>query len=93
MLEGKQRWVCEECDGICGDDDVLIAPNPFDPKYIISGCPHCREPNCLTAACADIHCKSRAGGGYPKAFGYRWLWLCWNHSPDNADGEFPEVAQ
>ena len=73
------RVRCEECDEIFNEDQVMQAPNPFDPAETISGCPSCKEVNRMVMACDVPGCSRPWGAGTPTASGYRLS--CGEHAP------------
>jgi len=78
LPEPPEKWVCDECRKVAFEH--LSAPNPFDADDTIAGCPHCKSVNTLGTACHHPDCNRPASGGYPNALGYRWAWLCHEHS-------------
>lgn len=71
------RWKCKECDWI--GYDYLIAPNPFDSEYNVTGCPNCKEVNSLVGACHDVNCNREGTCGNNTPDGY--VWSCYDHQP------------
>lgn len=65
----KQR--CDECGWRGTDDQVLRAPNPFDPEDTLYGCPDCKQVECLRRACDDPECWEFASCGWPDGDRYR----------------------
>jgi hypothetical protein len=92
LPEAKSRWLCSECGHICYDEYILTAPSPFDPSDNITGCPHCKAVDSFGGACAADGCRLEASGGHPGAFGFRYVWTCWDHSPSNPSHKVPEIA-
>lgn len=76
----KHKWLCEECGKIAMEDDVLKAPNPFDPQYELYGCPTCREVSTLVMACDEPGCRREVCCGIPTPNGYRQT--CSEHKPE-----------
>lgn len=75
------KWLCNECDWKGPGEKVLRAPNPFtDGKETMYGCPDCREPNTMEAACDEPNCWQRATCGTPTLLAYRHT--CYKHKPD-----------
>lgn len=81
LPEAPKKWRCEDCGETCRDAEMLIAPNPFEPDDALVACPHCKEIGSLHAACYAEGCTKPASGGYPGGHGYRYVWTCWDHSP------------
>ena len=81
LPDAPKKWLCNECGGIAFE--ILSAPSPFDQNDTIHACPTCRTVENLTAACQYPDCSKPAGGGYTGGLGYRYAWLCWDHSPMN----------
>ena len=88
----KRRWICRECGHVCFDEYILEAPHPFDPEGFVAGCPECKSVDSFISACASEDCRNEASGGHPGAFGFRYLWLCWEHSPTNPKGKTPKIV-
>lgn len=82
--EAITRWKCEACGEVSDQDELLVAPNPFDPGDTIIGCPQCRSVEGFREACASMGCPHASTSGTPDLFGYRYLWLCVEHSPASA---------
>ncbi len=73
------RWRCTECREISNHGDLLTAPNPFDAKYEISGCPHCREIEKFEPICDEPGCDWAVSAGWKTADGgYRNT--CYKHT-------------
>lgn len=67
--------------GWCGPkDEVLRAPNPFDPAQELWGCPKCKDVECLYGACDEPGCTQIADQGTPTPGGYRRT--CSKHFPE-----------
>ena len=74
------RWRCKEC---CwrGDGSALkLAPNPFEPKYEIVGCPSCLSVECVELVCDVKDCWEPVSCGWPEDKGYRQT--CGKHMPN-----------
>lgn len=65
------RWLCQSCDWIGDDAELLRAPNPFDPDSIICGCPKCKAVDDIINACDEPGCVRQASCGFPTQNGYR----------------------
>lgn len=74
------RFICFECQWIGPLDNILVAPDPFDPEHQISACPQCREiTSTLRSACHVCGCSNFGSCGEPWPDGlYRWS--CYDHS-------------
>lgn len=79
--EAPAKWLCKTCGHIMSEP--LEAKNPFDLDDIIHGCPECKTVGDLFQACQYAGCENEASGGHPGVYGYRYIWLCWDHSPHN----------
>jgi hypothetical protein len=65
-------WRCDECDWRGNDDEMLRAPNPFDPEWSLTGCPECKQVNAFTNVCDEPGCRLDAGCGWkPRGAAYR----------------------
>jgi hypothetical protein len=72
------KLICTECGKWHGTvDQTLRAPNPFDLKEVLLGCPNCKEPNQFNRACDYDDCWKEVCGGLPTPFGYRMV--CTDH--------------
>ena len=80
MPEAPDKWYCTDCSNTC--NDRLAAPHPFDTESEIYGCPHCLGVD-LTRACQVHECDKPASSGHPRAYGFRYICTCWEHSPAN----------
>ncbi len=81
-MELKGRWVCRECNGVCVDGEYLTAPSPFDKADSLVGCPHCLQVDTLEGCCQSGGCNKSQSSGTPNVAGFRYVWACWDHSPD-----------
>ena len=73
------RWQCRECDAYMHEVDMLTAPNPFDPKDTLVGCPNCKSVGSFREICDEAGCNDEATCGFPaKDSGYRRT--CYDHS-------------
>ena len=78
------KWRCEECDWHGTHDQLLKAPNPFDPANMIYGCPNCKEVNDMMAICDEPGCEQKVSCGFPADDdGYRNT--CFDHSQFKQD--------
>lgn len=86
-VEAEYRWKCRECGHVCASGDILSAPHPFRPEEELSGCPSCRSAESMIGACSSEGCPNEADMGCPNMFGFRYVWLCWDHSPQNPNAK------
>jgi len=77
-MSKNRRWQCDECEKIYLESDLLTAPNPFEPDFTITGCPHCKSVECFTEICDEPECTQPASCGFPTDNGYRRT--CFEHS-------------
>jgi hypothetical protein len=47
------KLVCNSCTHHMTTEDMLSAPNPFEPKYLIYACPACKEIEDVRGACDE----------------------------------------
>lgn len=73
-----KRWMCEECERIFEDSELLIAPNPFNPEAEIVGCPFCKSVDQFSEICDEPGCNMVTTCGFPTPIGYRRT--CSKHS-------------
>lgn len=74
----QDKYLCKECDHVSMREELLIAPNPFDTKDIILGCPICKSVDCFDQLCQIEGCPKIISGGHrSKKYGY--LWTCYEH--------------
>lgn len=78
----QSRYFCE-CGWRGNEDQILIAPNPFDGSDDLTGCPECKSTNSVILACDEQGCWRKATCGTPTLSGYRQT--CGDHIP-NARG-------
>ncbi len=69
----SEKLVCQEsyCKWHGASEDALRAPNPFNEKDTLLGCPECKGVNTLAVACDEPECWEEATCGFPTTFGYR----------------------
>lgn len=73
------RWLCQSCDWIGNDEDLLRAQSPFDPADTICGCPKCKAVEDIISACDEPGCRRESSCGWPDEAGvYRRT--CYEHS-------------
>lgn len=71
MTRDANRWRCE-CGHVCYSDDMLRAPNPFDPEDEVTGCPRCKLIPQWEELCDEAGCLKAATCGFPVSpIGYR----------------------
>jgi hypothetical protein len=75
-----KRWFCEECNWRGTETELLSANNPFDPEYVIVGCPKCKEINTMRAACDEPDRWKEATCGFPVEEPQRYRNTCYQHS-------------
>ena len=74
------RYVCTFCAAHIANADALrTAPNPFDPRDTLTGCPACGAVNATVRACDEPGCWQPADCGFPTPDGYRST--CSKHVP------------
>jgi hypothetical protein len=81
------KWQCTECKWIGVDDQLLVAPNPFNPDDRLVGCPNCFEVGQWKGLCEWDGCEIQSSSGTPMADG-RYVWRCHNHRPISRDQDF-----
>lgn len=86
------RWMCNSCEWIGNDADLLCAPNPFGGSDTVVGCPQCKAVNDMTNACDEPGCAQEAtcgfptpDGGYRRTCGRHMQW--WDERAVPAKGE------
>lgn len=83
MFKGRGVTTKQACD--CKvpwrgtSDEVLRAPNPFDPADELWGCPKCKAVECLYLVCDEPGCWEHSTCGTPTPAGYRST--CGKHMP------------
>jgi hypothetical protein len=77
-MRNKHR--CTECQEKLQLEQILTAPNPFDPEDRVSGCPKCKAVNSMELVCDEPDCWKVVSCGTPTDAGYRHT--CGNHRPD-----------
>jgi hypothetical protein len=65
MKKNKLEWKCQRCETICLKKDILTAPNPFDPKTILLGCPACKEIDSFELLCDEQGCIETLNNASP----------------------------
>lgn len=78
-LETNKRR-CYGCGKQSTSEQLLHAPNPFDPEQELSGCPHCYGIDRMQMICDEPGCQNLGTCGTPTTGGgYRWT--CHFHVP------------
>jgi hypothetical protein len=78
MTKRTPKFACDVCGWTGTSNDVLSAPNPFDPQGTIYGCPECKEVEQFKRVCDFADCwDSNIAGGKPTENGY--MFLCSEH--------------
>jgi Zn finger protein HypA/HybF involved in hydrogenase expression len=65
MKKNKPEWKCRRCNEICFKEDILTAPNPFEPETILLGCPACKEINSFELLCDERGCVETLNNASP----------------------------
>lgn len=90
------RWLCQSCDWIGDDAELLRAPSPFDATDTICACPKCYAVEDVTNACDEPGCTREASCGWPEeGGGYRRTChehSMWNERPNGADDRRREAS-
>ena len=76
------KQTCGVCDWHGTSDEVLRAPNPFDPDEVLWGCPKCKSVDQLYLVCDEPDCWDTVSCGTPTPNGYRST--CGKHRPEVA---------
>lgn len=74
---GKVACTNRNCGWRGTTDQLLRAPNPFDPDDEMTACPSCRDVGSTEALCDEPGCREHATCGWQSPTGYRWT--CGNH--------------
>jgi hypothetical protein len=74
-----KKVICEECDWHGLENEVLQAPNPFDPEDGVLGCPKCKSVNEIVYTCIADNCWKPVSCGTPTVGGY--MNTCGKHAP------------
>ena len=80
-----KRWICEECDEVFNDAELLRATNPFNPIHEVTGCPNCTAVESMVGACDIPECVKAA------TFLFRDRATCDEHRPAVLVGGFTDV--
>lgn len=83
MDDDKQKIACEDCGWHGISAQTLSAPNPFEPEYLIYGCPECKSIETFYVACQHDGCWDKASSGTPLKDG-SYVWACHRHVPDKS---------
>lgn len=74
-----EKVLCPECHWHGLNSEALSAPNPFDLKNVVTGCPRCKSVDSLLVACDEPGCWRETSCGTPTPLGYRRT--CSTHAP------------
>lgn len=66
------KWKCFywRCGWHGNDDELLSAPDPFNPGETMYACPKCRETD-IVSGCDEPGCTKEGTCGWPSPSGYR----------------------
>ena len=53
------------------EQEILLAPNPFDASDQLQGCPKCKDINTMLVCCYEAECWEFVDGGEPTPAGYK----------------------
>lgn len=67
----SERWRCLDCNCIATANELLRAPNPFDPRQEIVGCPNCKAVDRFDRVCEVDDCNRTASCGWTDSKGTR----------------------
>ena len=81
--ENVTRYICKECSKRVRQDQILTAPNPFDSRQRIEGCPNCYSIDRLAQVCDEPGCWKEATWGAPSGSGYRRT--CYEHRDQDVE--------
>jgi hypothetical protein len=73
---------CQErrCNWTGDSNEMLTAPNPFDPEDTLTVCPECKTlEHSVWMACDEPGCWRAVTAGTPTTDGYRNT--CYDHTP------------
>lgn len=71
MVFEKGKVRCTECDWHGHENDMLMAPNPFDGAETVTGCPKCKSVDSMVCVCDETGCTKDVSCGWPSPQGYR----------------------
>jgi hypothetical protein len=75
-----RKFTCDECYWNGLEDELLRAPNPFEPGDVIVACPKCKAMgDSVSLACDEPGCWRPVSCGTPTPGGYRQT--CGHHMP------------
>lgn len=83
LQKGKVR--CVECGWRGHENEMLLAPNPFDATDTVAGCPKCKSVDSLVSVCDEVGCDKDVNCGWPSGQGYRNT--CIEHTDFFNEGE------
>jgi hypothetical protein len=75
----SRKLLCKDCRAHATEDEILKAPNPFEPIVDLWGCPNCKSVDCFEVACDEDGCWESVTCGTPTPDGYRNT--CSKHRP------------
>jgi hypothetical protein len=73
------KVTCDNCNWRGDAEEVLEAPNPFEPDDLLIACPKCKTVNEISCACIADNCWKPASCGTPTVGGY--IHTCGKHAP------------
>jgi len=81
MIKNKVKCNNRNCGWQGKSDELLRAPNPFDPDPDdeLIGCPKCKDIGSLVSVCDEDDCWLDSSCGTPSKDGYRNT--CYDHIP------------
>lgn len=80
MVYSPERRVgCMYCAYVGPASSWLSAPNPFDPKDTLDGCPECKSAESTVQLCSTSNCQAEASSGRVTVPGY--VYYCNKHYP------------
>lgn len=78
-MNKMEKMVCDECNWHGTVQEMLVAPNPFEPDENIYACPNCKNINTLFRACDAPGCWKRSTCG--TSLKNRYMITCGKHMP------------
>lgn len=82
----SNKWQCDDCEHVFTAEQFLKAPNPFDERQQIVGCPGCKGVDGFTNLCDEEDCTTEATCGWNSPKGYRRT--CGHHMSRDEDFGF-----
>lgn len=71
MHDEKMKRYCANCGWHGQSSETLQAPNPFERRETIAGCPQCLQVETIGVACFEDGCWQQATCGFNTPQGYR----------------------